>query len=148
MSALTIAAILFGLGALGGIALFGLRLRGGNPPIALAMVHGLAAAAGLVTLAVAVLGGGLGGLPLVSLILFGAATRLGCSPAPSVDGPRRARPIHELPRFNPRLRPPYRSPSCDSGPFRRYASEPQRVARTRSRLLGFARGPNASGRTA
>ena len=49
MTALTLATILFGLGALGGVTLLGLRLRGGNPPLGLVVVHGLAAAAGLRT---------------------------------------------------------------------------------------------------
>ena len=41
MTALTLATILFGLGALGGVTLLGLRLRGGNPPLGLAVVGGL-----------------------------------------------------------------------------------------------------------
>jgi hypothetical protein len=72
MSALVLACVLFGLGALGGVTLLGLRLRGGNPPIGLAVVHGLAAAAGLVTLGIAVVGGERGPA-LVSLVLFGIA---------------------------------------------------------------------------
>lgn len=72
MSTLVIACVLFGLGALGGVTLLGLRLRGGNPPLALAGVHGLAAAAGLVTLIVAVVGGERGPA-LVALVLFGVA---------------------------------------------------------------------------
>jgi len=72
MTALTIATILFGLGALGGVTLLGLRLRGGNPPLGLAVVHGLAAAAGLVTLTTAVVGGARGPA-LVALVLFGVA---------------------------------------------------------------------------
>jgi hypothetical protein len=70
MSTLTIAAILFGLAAVGGATLAALRLRGGNPPLGLAFVHGTAAAAALVTLAVGVIGGHLGGAAMVSLILF------------------------------------------------------------------------------
>jgi hypothetical protein len=72
MNTLTLAAILFGVGALGGVALLGLRLRGGNPPIALALVHGLVAASGLVTLILAVAGGARGPA-LTALILFGVA---------------------------------------------------------------------------
>ena len=60
------------MGALGGIGLLGLRLRGGNPPIGLAIVHGLAAAAGLVTLLIAVLDGARGSA-LLALVLFGVA---------------------------------------------------------------------------
>jgi hypothetical protein len=72
MSTLEIACVLFGLGALGGITLLGLRLRGGNPPLGLAVVHGLAAASGLVTLTIAVLNGARGSAVL-SLVLFGVA---------------------------------------------------------------------------
>jgi hypothetical protein len=72
MSTLTIACILFGIAALGGVALLGLRLRGGNPPLGLAVVHGLVAAAALVTLTTAVVAGERGPA-LVSLILFGVA---------------------------------------------------------------------------
>jgi hypothetical protein len=72
MSTLTLACIFFGLGALGGLTLLMLRLKGGNPPLGLAAVHGLAAAAGLVTLTVAVLDGARGPA-LVALVLFGIA---------------------------------------------------------------------------
>jgi hypothetical protein len=72
MSTLVLAAVFFGLGALGGLMLLGLRLRGGNPPLALAFVHGAAAAAGLVTLTIAVVGGERGPA-LTALILFGIA---------------------------------------------------------------------------
>lgn len=59
-------AILFGVAALGGIVLAFKKER----PMALAIVHGLVAAAGLVCLIIAVLNGGAGNLPLVSLLLF------------------------------------------------------------------------------
>jgi hypothetical protein len=72
MFALVLACVLFGLGALGGLTLLGLRLRGGNPPLGLALVHGLAAAAGLVTLGIAVAGGARGSA-VVALGLFVAA---------------------------------------------------------------------------
>jgi len=72
MSTLEVASILFGLAALGGLLLLGLRLRGGNPPRALAMGHGLLAAAGLVTLTIAVVAGARGPA-LISLVLFGLA---------------------------------------------------------------------------
>jgi hypothetical protein len=70
MATTTIAAILFGLAALGGATMAALRLRGGNPPLGLAIVHGLGAAAGLVTLLVAVLAQGERGTATVSLVLF------------------------------------------------------------------------------
>ena len=73
MTTLHVAAILFGLGAAGGLTLAVLRVKGGNPPLGLAAGHGLAAAAGLVTLAIGVLGGHLGGAALASLVLFAAA---------------------------------------------------------------------------
>lgn len=68
----TLALILFGLGAAGGVTLLALRLRGGNPPLGLAVVHGLAAAAGLVTLILAVAEGARGNV-LIALVLFGVA---------------------------------------------------------------------------
>jgi len=50
------ALVLFGVAALGGIVLAGIRLRGAElPPMRLAIVHGIIAAAGLVSLAVAVM---------------------------------------------------------------------------------------------
>jgi hypothetical protein len=72
MATLVLATVLFGLAALGGAALLGLRLRGGNPPLGLAALHGLVAAAALVTLLVAVIGGERGPA-LVALALFGVA---------------------------------------------------------------------------
>ena len=54
---MTIAAVLFAIAALGGLALAGLRLSGRElPPLWLALVHGLAAAAGLILLIIAVMG--------------------------------------------------------------------------------------------
>lgn len=70
MTTLQIAALLFVLGALGGITLLFLRLRGGNPPLGVAAIHGLVAASALVTLAVAVLGDGLVGPPRTALYVF------------------------------------------------------------------------------
>jgi hypothetical protein len=72
MSAVILSCILFGLGALGGVTLLTLRLRGGNPPIGLALVHGVVVACALVTLTVAVIGGA-HGPALVSLVLFALA---------------------------------------------------------------------------
>jgi hypothetical protein len=69
MTTLVLAAVLFGLTALGGAGLLLLRLRGGNPPMGLAAVHGLAATASLVTLVVAVVGGARGAA-VWALILF------------------------------------------------------------------------------
>ena len=70
MSTLQLALLLFGLAALGGATLLVLRLRGSNPPIGFALVHGLAAASGVVTLAVAVLAQGAGGKAAYALGLF------------------------------------------------------------------------------
>jgi hypothetical protein len=54
---MNIAAVLFAAAALGGLALAGLRLSGRElPPLWLAIVHGLAAATGLIMLIVAVIG--------------------------------------------------------------------------------------------
>ncbi len=66
-----IALILFALAAIGGVVLAVIRLRGSNPPTALALVHGAAAAAGLVALALPLLNGGLGsGAATLALGLF------------------------------------------------------------------------------
>jgi hypothetical protein len=73
MTTTQIAAVLFGLAALGGATMAAIRLRGSNPPLGLAVVHGLAAAAGLVTLLIAVASGGERGMATVSLVLFGIA---------------------------------------------------------------------------
>src|SRR5919107_2177521 len=54
---MTVALILFGIAAVGGVIMAAMRFGGRElPPMALAVVHGLFAAAGLVTLIVAVLG--------------------------------------------------------------------------------------------
>ena len=56
---MTYAAILFAIAALGGVVLAAIRFGGREiPPMALALVHGLFAAAGLVTLIVVVVGAG------------------------------------------------------------------------------------------
>lgn len=67
---LTIAAVLFAVAALGGITLATLHLRHKGLPMALALGHGLLAAAGLVVLIVVVVGGGAGSLLITSLALF------------------------------------------------------------------------------
>lgn len=69
-----VAAVLFGVAALGGLVLALMRFRGREiPSLALALVHGLVAASGLVLLLIAVAGGGLATLALVALIIFGVA---------------------------------------------------------------------------
>lgn len=66
-----LALVLFALAAIGGVLLAVTRLRGANPPTALALIHGGAAAAGLVLLALPLLNGGLGsGAATVALVLF------------------------------------------------------------------------------
>ncbi len=56
---MTIAAILFAVAAVGGVVMAAMRFGGRElPPMGLALVHGLFAAAGLVTLLVAVAGSG------------------------------------------------------------------------------------------
>jgi hypothetical protein len=69
---LTLSLVLFGITALGGATLLALRLRGGNPPLGLAAVHGLLGASALVSLVVAVVGGASGGA-VIALVLFGVA---------------------------------------------------------------------------
>ena len=54
---MTVAAILFAVAAVGGVIMAAMRFGGRElPPMALALVHGLFAAAGLVTLILAVVG--------------------------------------------------------------------------------------------
>lgn len=54
---MTVAAILFAIAAVGGVVMAAMRFSGRElPPMALAIVHGLFAAAGLVTLIFAVVG--------------------------------------------------------------------------------------------
>lgn len=67
---LTIAAVLFAVAAVGGITLATLHLRHKGLPMPLALGHGLLAAAGLVVLIVAVVGGSAGGMVKVPLALF------------------------------------------------------------------------------
>ncbi len=67
---LTIAAVLFAVAALGGITLATVHLRHRGLPMALALGHGLLAAAGLVVLIVAVVGGSTERLVIASLGLF------------------------------------------------------------------------------
>jgi hypothetical protein len=67
----TAAIILFAIAALGGITLAFMHFRGRTPPpLALAILHGLVAASGLVVLLLAVLKIGIGGAPTVALAFF------------------------------------------------------------------------------
>jgi len=68
---MTLAAVLFGIAALGGLALAAIRLRGREiPPLALALVHGAFAASGLVALIVAVLRTATDNLTRIALGVF------------------------------------------------------------------------------
>jgi hypothetical protein len=67
---LGIAAVLFALAALGGIILAAMHLKKNDAPISLALVHGLAAAVGLVLLIVAVMQMPSAGLAGVALAIF------------------------------------------------------------------------------
>jgi len=72
---MAIAAILFAIAALGGVIMALIRFSGRDyPPMALAIIHGLFAAAGLIALLVVVFGPGVAILARIALILFiGAA---------------------------------------------------------------------------
>lgn len=68
---MTIALILFGLAAVGGAIMAVTRFRGApQPPMALALVHGLAAAAGLVVLIAFLAGGSAASTATIALILM------------------------------------------------------------------------------
>jgi hypothetical protein len=68
---MTIALVLFALAALGGVFMAAVRLRGAErPPTAIALVHGAAAAAGLIALIVAVMGEAAPALAKTALIVF------------------------------------------------------------------------------
>ncbi|MBF5041914.1 hypothetical protein FGE12_05885 [Aggregicoccus sp. 17bor-14] len=68
---MTLPAVLFALAALGGVFMAALVFRGrAHPPLGIAVVHGLAAAAGLVVLLLAVMGGQAPGLAKTALVLF------------------------------------------------------------------------------
>lgn len=84
MGMLQAAAGLFAVAAVGGVVMACIRLIGNrNPPVALSMLHGFLAAAGLTLLVYAALTTGLPGLALLALALFvlaaagGAAMNLG-----------------------------------------------------------------------
>ena len=68
---MTIALVLFALAAVGGVILAVIRFRGAPyPPLALALLHGAAAAAGLVALLVAVAPGGAPSSATAALVIF------------------------------------------------------------------------------
>lgn len=67
------AVVLFALTALGGLLLAGIRFSGRQPPIAVAMLHGLLAAAGLTLLLYAAFTGGLPGGGWIGLVLLAGA---------------------------------------------------------------------------
>jgi hypothetical protein len=67
---LTLSVILFAIAALGGLVLGVMGLRQRDLPMWLSLIHGVVAAAGLVTLIVGVVQGNVGLLPIVALILF------------------------------------------------------------------------------
>jgi hypothetical protein len=68
---MTMALVLFGIAAVGGLVLAGIRFSGQPyPPLALALVHGLFAASGLVALILAITQVGAPDLAKVSLVVF------------------------------------------------------------------------------
>lgn len=68
---MTVAAILFAIAAVGGVVMAAMRLGGRDlPPMALAIVHGLFAAAGLVTLILAVVGAQTNWASIVAVVGF------------------------------------------------------------------------------
>jgi len=68
---MTIALVLFALAAVGGLVMATQRFRGAErPALGLALVHGAAAAAGLIALIVAVTGGSVPSLARTALIVF------------------------------------------------------------------------------
>lgn len=71
---MTLAAILFGVAALGGGVMAILRFSGTElPPMGLAILHGVVAAAGLIALIVAVMGGASSKATIALVLFFGAA---------------------------------------------------------------------------
>src|SRR5215831_20305519 len=68
---MSVALVLFGIAALGGLVMATQRLRGApQPTLAIALVHGALAAAGLIALIVAVAGGAVPGQARTALIIF------------------------------------------------------------------------------
>lgn len=75
---MNLAAILFAIAAVGGLAMGMIRFSGRDyPPMWLAIVHGLFAAAGLVALLVLVFGGGAATSLWIALLLFVIAAIVG-----------------------------------------------------------------------
>lgn len=70
---LLIALIVFVLTALGGFTMLVMRLRGSNPPLALALLHGLLGVSGLVVLGWHLWQSGWSALPGMSFVLLAAA---------------------------------------------------------------------------
>ncbi|MFK7697216.1 hypothetical protein [Paenibacillus sp. HJGM_3] len=70
MKMLVLSVILFAIAALGGLVLGVLGLRQRDLPMWLSLIHGVIAAAGLVTLILGVIQGNAGSLPIISLVLF------------------------------------------------------------------------------
>lgn len=67
----TVALVLFAIAAIGGLVLAGMRMSGREvPPTSIALIHGLFAAAGLVTLIVSVLQAASAGTAGVALAIF------------------------------------------------------------------------------
>jgi hypothetical protein len=64
------AAVIFGISALGGLVMAGIRFSGPNPPTALAMLHGFLSAAALTLLIYAAYTVGLPPLANVAVVLF------------------------------------------------------------------------------
>jgi|SRR4051812_26030140 hypothetical protein len=67
---LNLSAVLFAVAALGGLVLGVSGLRQKNMPMWLSLIHGLIAAAGLVTLIIGIVQGTAGSLLITSLVLF------------------------------------------------------------------------------
>lgn len=65
-----VSVVLFGIAALGGVTLAGLRLKGKELPMPLALIHGAVAATALVFLLVAVLRGETTGMGTAALVVF------------------------------------------------------------------------------
>lgn len=70
---MTIALVLFGIAALGGLALAALRFANRPLPMPLALLHGLLAASGLAALALAVVNGAPGGARTALVVFLLAA---------------------------------------------------------------------------
>jgi len=67
---MTTAAVLFGISALGGLVMAGIRFSGPNPPTWLAMLHGFLSAAALTLLVYAACTVGLPSLVNLAVVLF------------------------------------------------------------------------------